>query len=79
MTIVLAIGSDAYSHCVQDGRHVMWSMLTGNEVACACLYMYSAGDVSTFKGMLCECLRACVHMRVTSCRVAVVLGGLCTE
>ena len=35
-----------YSHYVQDDRHVMWSMLTGNEVACTCPYMYSAGDVS---------------------------------
>ena len=42
----------SYSHCVQDDRHVMWSMLTGNEVACTCLYMYSAGDVGTSKGML---------------------------
>ena len=39
------------SHCIQDDRHVMWSMLTGNEVACTCLYMYSAGDVSLSRGM----------------------------
>ena len=30
---------------------MMWSMLTGNEVACTCLYMYSAVDVSLSKGM----------------------------
>ena len=45
-------GVASCSHCVQDDRHVMWSMLTGNEVACTCPYMYSAGDVGTFKGML---------------------------
>ena len=45
-------GVASCSHCIQDDRHVMWSMLTGNEVACTCLYMYSAGDVGTFKGML---------------------------
>ena len=39
-------GVASYSHCVQDVRHVMWSMLTGNEVACTCLHMYSAVDVS---------------------------------
>ena len=26
------------SHCIQDVRRVMWSMLTGNEAACTCLY-----------------------------------------
>ena len=41
-----------YSHCIQDGRRVMWSMLTGNEAACTCLYMHSVGDVGTSKGML---------------------------
>ena len=40
------------SQCIQDDRRVMWSMVTGNEVACTCLYMYSAGDVGTSKGML---------------------------
>ena len=35
-----------YSNCIQDDRHVMWSMLTGSEVACTCLYMHSAVDVS---------------------------------
>ena len=40
------------SHCVQDDRHVMWSMLTGNEVACTSLYMYSAEGVRTSNGML---------------------------
>ena len=68
-------GVASCSHCVLDDRHVMWSMLTGNEVACTCLYMYSAGDVCTSKRMLCACVRACV--RVTSCRI--VLGGLCAE
>ena len=38
--------------CIQDDRHVMWSMLIDNEVACTSLYMYSAGDVGTSKGML---------------------------
>ena len=41
-----------YSHCIQDDRHVTWSMLTGSEVACTCLYMYSAVDVGTSKGMM---------------------------
>ena len=45
-------GVASYSHCVQDDRHVMWSMLTGDEVTCTCLYMHSAGDVSLSKGML---------------------------
>ena len=40
------------NHCIQDDRHVMWSMLTGNEVACTCLYMHSAVDVGTSKGMM---------------------------
>ena len=55
-------GVASYSHCVLDDRHVMWSMLTGDEVACACLYMNSAVDVGTFKGMLCvcACMRTCV-------------------
>ena len=39
-------GVASCNHCIQDDRHVMWSMLTGNEVACTCLYMYSAGNVS---------------------------------
>ena len=39
-------GVASCSHCVQDDRHVMWSMLTGNEVACTCLHMHSAVDVS---------------------------------
>ena len=62
-------GVASCSHCIQDDRHVMWSMLTGNEVACTCLYMHSAGDVGTFKGMLCACVQAC----------DIVLGGLCAE
>ena len=45
-------GVASCNHCIQDDRHVMWSMLTDNEVACTCLYMYSAGDVGTSKGML---------------------------
>ena len=45
-------GVASCSHCVQDDRHVMCSMLTGNEVACTSLYMYSAVDVGTSKGML---------------------------
>ena len=60
LTVVLCNtnGSDvdvvaSCSHCVQDSRHVMWSMLTGNEVACTCLYMYSSGGVNLSKGMLC--------------------------
>ena len=47
-------GVASYSHCVQDDRHVVWSMLTGSEVACTCLYMYSAVDVGTSKTMLCQ-------------------------
>ena len=66
-------GVASCSHCVQYNRHVMWSMLTGNEVACTCLYMYLAGGVGTSTGMLC----VCVCERVTSCRI--VLGGLCAE
>ena len=42
-------GMASCSHCVQDDRDMMWSMLTGNEVACTCLYMYSAVDVGTSK------------------------------
>ena len=53
-------GVASCSHCIQDDRHVMWSMLTGNAVACTCPYMYSAGDVGTSKGMLCMC----VHFKV---------------
>ena len=45
-------GVASYSHCIQNDRHVMWSMLTGNEVACSCLHMHSAVDVCTSKGML---------------------------
>ena len=55
-------GMASCSHCVQDDRHVIWSMLTGNEVACTCPYMYSAWDVCTSKGMLCVC--ACLHVSV---------------
>ena len=46
-------GVASYSHCIQDDSHGMWDMLTGNEVACSCLYMHSAVDVCTSKGM-CE-------------------------
>ena len=51
------------SHCIQDDRHVMWSMLTGNEVACTCLYMYSAVDVGTSKRSVCEymCRQSKLH------------------
>ena len=38
-------GVASYSHCIQDDTHVMWSMLTGNEVACCCLHMHPAVDV----------------------------------
>ena len=38
-------GVASYSRCIQDDRHVMWSMLTGNEVACSCLYVHSTVDV----------------------------------
>ena len=51
--------------CIQDDRHVMWNMLTGNEVACTCLYMHSAVNVGTSKGMcVCTCACVCVHMWV---------------
>ena len=52
-------GVASCSHCMQDDRRVMWSMLTGSEAACTCLYMYSAVDVGTSKGILCACVRAC--------------------
>ena len=42
-------GVASCSYCIQDDRHVTWSMLTGSEVACTCLYMYSAVDVGTSK------------------------------
>ena len=38
-------GVASYSHCIQDDRHVMWSMLSGIEVACSCLHMHIAVDV----------------------------------
>ena len=45
-------GVASCSHRIQDDRNVMWSMLTGSEVTCTCLYMHSAVDVGTSKGML---------------------------
>ena len=58
-------GVASCSHCVQDDKHMMWSMLTSNEVACTCLHMYSSGDVGTFKGMLCVGARlVCLSLRL---------------
>ena len=47
-------GVASCSHCIQDDRHVMWSMLADDEVTCTCLYMHSAVDVhiATCKGMM---------------------------
>ena len=39
-------GVASCSNCVQDDRHVMWSMLTCNAERCSCLYMHSAVEVS---------------------------------
>ena len=65
-------GVASYSHCIEDDSHVMWSMMTGNEVACSCLHMHSAVDV-------CLCKRNVVsynvsHVARCDCGALVVCG-----
>ena len=71
-------GVASWSHCIQ----VMWSMLTGGEVACTCPYMYSAGDVSdsigsaVYVGMVCLASKVYLCLGCTahgSCHIATVI------